>query len=104
MRAEVPVHLHTFDSPDAIYSVINIGPATRCDAVHPQWDVPKLLRYIKIICDVLRCIFQHVGTFAPDFRISQPFIIRFSNSLQYCDGYSISYHVVSDSKLAVEYF
>ena len=40
---------------------LTIGPATRCDAVHPRWDVPKLLRYIRIACDVLQCIFQHVG-------------------------------------------
>ena len=80
------------------------GPATRCDALHPRWDVSKFLRYFKIACDVLRYIFQHVGICAPDFRISQPFIIRFSNGLQHCDGNSTSYHVMSDSKLAVTYF
>ena len=80
------------------------GPVTRCDAVHPRWDVPTLLRYIKITCDMLRCIFQHVGIFAPDFRISQLFIIRFSNGLQYCDRGSIPFHVICDRKLSVRYF
>ena len=49
--------------------MVPIGPATRCDAVHSRWDVPNLLRYIKIACDVLRCIFQHVVNFGPDFGI-----------------------------------
>ena len=31
--------------------------------------------YTKISCDVLRCIFQHVGIFAPNFEISQLLII-----------------------------
>ena len=52
--------------------------ATRLDALHPQWDVSKLMRYIKIACNALQCIFQHVGISAADFGISQPFIIRFS--------------------------
>ena len=47
------------------------GPATRCDAVHPRWDITKPLWYIKIACDVLRCIFQHVGISAPDSWLSQ---------------------------------
>ena len=62
------------------------GQATRCDAVHLRSDFLKLLRYIKITWDVLRCIFQHVGISAPDVGISQLFIIRFLNGLQYCDG------------------
>ena len=33
---------------------------------------------VKIPCDALRCIFQQVGNFVPDFGISQP-IILFSN-------------------------
>ena len=83
---------------------VSIGPATRCDATHSRWDVPKLLRYIKITCDVLRCIFQHVGIYAPDFGISQLFIIRFSNGLQYCDKDSIPFHVICDSKLSARFF
>ena len=39
---------------------------------------------------MLRCIFQHVRIFAPDFGISQPFIIRFSNGLQHYDGDSMN--------------
>ena len=47
-------------------------------------------------CDVLQCIFQHIGIFAPDFGISQPFIIRFSNGLQHYDGDSIRFHVICE--------
>ena len=28
---------------------LSIGPATRCDAVQPRWDVPKLLRIIFVL-------------------------------------------------------
>ena len=70
-----------------------IGPATRCDAVHSRWDVPTLLRYIKIACDVLRCIFQHV---APDFGISQLFIVRFSNDFQHDNQHLMSF-LICDS-------
>ena len=79
---------------------INQKVGIRCDVVHLRWDVPKPLRYIKITCDVLRCIFQHVGISAPDFGISKLFIIRFSNGLQYCDGDSIPFHVICNSKLS----
>ena len=58
----------------------------------------------KITCDVLRCIFQHVGISAPDFGISKLFIIRFLNGLQYCDADSIPFHVICDSKLSSRYF
>ena len=64
-----------------------IGPATRCDAAHPRWDILIHLRCCKITCNGLRCIFQHVGNFAPDFGISQLIIVRFSNVLQHSDGY-----------------
>ena len=85
-----------------MYSIISdsIGPATRCDAAHLRWGVPKPLRCRKIARDTLRCKFQHVGNFAPDFGISQLFIIRFSNGLQYCDEDSILFHVIRDSKLS----
>ena len=52
------------------------GPATRCDAAHLRWGVPKLLRCKNITCDALRCKFLHVQYFAPDYRISQLIIIR----------------------------
>ena len=35
--------------------------------------------------NALRCKSQHVQHFAPDFKISQPFITRFSNGLQHCN-------------------
>ena len=31
------------------------GPATRCDAGHPRWDVLKPLRCIKVTCNALHC-------------------------------------------------
>ena len=55
------------------------GPATPCDTVHLRWDVIMPLRCIKIASDALQCIFQHVGSLAPDFGISQLIIIRFSS-------------------------
>ena len=48
-----------------------MGPAPRCDATHSRQNVLKPLRCMKIACDALRCIFQHVGNFAPDGGISQ---------------------------------
>ena len=89
---------------DPAYRSRSIGPATRCDAAHPRWDVLKHLRCIKIACDVLRCIFQHVGIFAFDFGISQSFIIQFPNGFQHCDGYLINIHVTYESTLSVKYF
>ena len=44
-------------------------------------------------CDGLRCIFQHVGNFAPDFGISQLFSVRFPNDFQQNDGNVINFHV-----------
>ena len=52
----------------------------------------------------LRCIFQHVDNFAPDFGISQPLIVRFSIDLQYSNGHSIGFPVIHDSKLPIKYF
>ena len=80
-----------------------IGPATRCDVVHPRWDVPTPRRCSKIPCDGLRCIFQHVGNFVPEFGISQLIIIQFPNDLQHSDGHSIGFPVMCDSKLSVRY-
>ena len=56
------------------------------------------LRCIEIACDALRCIFHF------DFVIAQPFIIRFANGLQHCDGNVISFRVICESKLSVKYF
>ena len=81
-----------------------IGPATRCDAAHLRWGVSKLLRCKKNACDVLRCIFQHVGIFAPDFGISQLHILRFSNGFQHHDGVLMLFHLICELKLSVEYF
>ena len=69
-----------------------IGPATCCDATHPRWNVLKPLRCIKIACDALRWVFQHVGISAPDFGISLLFIVLFSNGLDHCDGHLIGFH------------
>ena len=55
------------------------GLATHCDIVHLRWDVPKSLQCIKIACDALRCIFQHVGNLAPDFGIFQNHQLNISN-------------------------
>ena len=96
IAAKCPISSHRVAGP--------IGPATRCDAVLPRWDVPIHLRCPKIACDGRRCIFQHVGNFAPDFGISQPLIVRFSIGLQYSDGHSIGFPVIYDSKLPVKYF
>ena len=78
-------------------SSVAIGPATSCDDVHPRWDVPKLLRYIKTAWDVLRCIFQHVRIFAPNFGIAQPFTMRFSNGFQHCDDELMSFLVICEA-------
>ena len=64
----------------------------------------KPLRCIKIACDALRCIFQHVDNSPPDFGISQLFIARFTNSLRYFDGDSMSVYVLCWSKFSVKYF
>ena len=80
------------------------GPATRCDTGHLRWDVLKPMRCIKIACDALRCIFQHVGNFAPDFEISQPIIIRFSNGFYHNAGDLMSFHVICVSNVCVIYF
>ena len=73
-------------APDIGISHPSKGTATRWDAAQQQWGVSKLLRCKKNACDVLRFIFQHVGIFAPDFGIAQPFIIRFSKGLyDMCD-------------------
>ena len=79
-------------------------PDTRCDAAHLRWDVLKDLRCIKITCDVLRCIFQHVGNFSPDFGISLRFIVRFSNGLDHCDGHLIGFHMIHIPTFSVKYF
>ena len=80
------------------------GPATRCDATHPRRNVTKTLRCIKIACDALRCIFQHVGSFAPDNGISQLFIVRFSNGFQHDNGHLMSFLMMCDSNFSVKYF
>ena len=58
-----------------------IGPATRCDHAHLRWGVQKLLQCRNITCDPLRCKFQHVQYFAPDYGISQPIIIQILKGL-----------------------
>ena len=88
------------------YFLINAskGPATRCDIAYLRWGVPNLLRCRKIVFDALRCIFQHVGNFAPDFGISQPFIIRFSNVFYHNDGDLMSFHLACVLKVCIIYF
>ena len=82
-----------------------IGPATRCDDAHLRWDVLKHLRCIKITCDVLRCIFQHVGNFSPDFGISLLFIVRFSNGLFGSLRWSFDrFHMINIPTFSVKYF
>ena len=88
----------------AMDSSVGIGPATRCDAAYLRWGVLKPLRCIKISCDALRCIFQHVGNFSPDFGISQLPIVRFSNGFQQNDGHLIHFHVICDRSFSVKYF
>ena len=83
-----------------LWSHTTKGPATRCDATHPRRNVRKPLRCIKIKCDALRCIFQHVGNFAPDGSISQLITVQFSNGFQYYDGHFTSFHLT----FSVRYF
>ena len=64
----------------------------------------KPVRCIETACDALRCVFQHVINLAPDFEISQLFIVRFSNDLQQRDGYFMDFHVICESKLSVKLF
>ena len=78
-----------------------LGPGTGCDTVHLRWAFPKLLRYIKIACHVLQCIFQHVGNSAPNFGISQLFIVRFSNGFQHDNKHLINSLVIFNSKFSV---
>ena len=86
-------------------AVRSLGPATRCDTIiHLRWDVLKPMPCIKIACDALRCIFQHVGNFAPDFVISQQIIIRFSNGFYHNAGYLMGFHLICVSKVCVIYF
>ena len=55
-------------------------------------------------CNVLQCIFQHVGNIAPNFGISQIFTIQFSNGLHNSDENVMSFHLicVSNSILRLE--
>ena len=74
-----------------------------------QCCTPAMGCFRKNACDVLQCFFQHVGTFAPDFGISQPFIIscqckRNVNGLQHCNSYFISRHMIYESKSLAKYF
>ena len=55
----------------------------------------------KIACDTLRCIFQHVGNFAPIFGISQPIIFRFSKGFYHNAGDLMSFHLICVSKVCV---
>ena len=89
---------------DPMQTHVAIGPATRCDAAHLRWDVLKLLRCMKIVCNALRCKFQHVQYFAPDFGVAQPFIIQFSNGFQHCDEDLMSILVICVAKSSVNYF
>ena len=70
----------------------------------PRRKVLKPLRCIKIGCDALRCIFQHVGSFAADGGISQLFIVRSSNSFQYDNEHLMSFLIICDSNFSVRYF
>ena len=83
-------------------SCASLGPATRCNAAHLRWDDLKPLRCIKIACDVLRCIFQHVGSLSLDFVISQLFIVQCSIGLHHCDGHLMSFHVMHGPKFTVK--
>ena len=74
----------------------SIGPATCCDVAHLRWDVHKTLPCIKIACDGLRCIFEHVGNLAPDFGIFQLFTFRFPRDFQQNKGNLIYFLVIND--------
>ena len=49
----------------------------------------------------MRCIFQHVGNFAREIRISQLYIIRFSNGFQHNDQVSMVFHMTCGLKFSV---
>ena len=56
-------------------------------------------------CEALqRCIFQHVGNFAPDFGISQLFTIRFSNHFHHNAGNVMNFNLVGISNVYIIYF
>ena len=50
-----------------------------------------------------RCIFQHVGNFAPDFGISQACIVRFSNGFLHDNKHLISVLVMCELNFLVEF-
>ena len=59
---------------------------------------------VRIVCDALRCIFQHVGNFSLDFGISQLYNVQFSNGFQKNDGNVICIHVIHNCNFSVKYF
>ena len=105
MKIDTPLPIHTVclstrPTPGLTPHSERKGPATRCDAVHPRWDVPMHLRCSKIACDALRCIFQHVGNFAPDFGISV-YLYIWSNPFLHNGGNLMSFHLICVSKVYV---
>ena len=72
------------------YEVTQIGPATRCYAIHLRWDVPKVLRYIRhaMCCDAFSNMLEFLHP------ILEYLSHLSSDGLQHCDGYVMNYCVV----------
>ena len=86
----------------AAMAIRNIKLSISTPISHERALMP--LRCSKIACDALRCIFQHVGNFAPDSGISQLCIILFSNGFYHNDGNLIVFFLTFVSKVCGIYF
>ena len=95
----------------SVYGVVLLTLSSRRDKalphaamLHSHDGMYLRPRCIKIACDALRWVFQHVGIPAPDFGISLLFIVRFSNGLDHCDGHLIGFHLMHSLKFSAKYF
>ena len=57
-----PMLLEAQNRREMPYFIAACGRPLIGNAVHPQWDVSKLLWSIKVACIPLKCIFQRAGT------------------------------------------
>ena len=95
---------HFFTCRDSSGCGFRIRPSHTLRCCTPGIRCSKASAMQKIVCDALRCKFQHFQYFAPDFGISQVFSIRFSNSLRHCDKDLMSFYVIYGSTFSVKYF
>ena len=78
------------------------GPATLCDAAYPRPMGRSEARVMHQ--NRMRCIFQHVGNLAPNFRISQLSILRFLSGFQQNGELLILFHMICELNPSVEYY